>query len=411
VVAVPLFVSTSTSTSTSAATFDHDRPTSRLLCATLGVCVACLWWASLRSNASLFSPDPSRRVTFGWPSCGQRRSSRRRGCSRRRSSRRRGCSRRRRACSTALVLPSARGCFLLACFPTAPTDVAGVLHSTRRTLQVLTSDNGGFVKNDNGGCQTMPYGGLPSEDSNHGTACYNGEVRGTRWTCSQGFARPTSATLQIHRRALGLGSSRFTNPLDVTPHHVTSHHVTSCHTTSRYITTTQLRVLRLPPSNPSVAWPLAWLIVRTIERKALPVTLPPLAGYHRLSAPADLLEGLPWVRMWAGWRQQLATPRWKVFWLRGWDQGQRLCVGGVLARRGPRHQAQHDGPRGRLVRHVWMFLTRVAGCRLARVRGANTALAARLHRKMSGACPNTASWGWGSVCHRLPQPTFERLLC
>ena len=43
---------------------------------------------------------------------------------------------------------------------------------------VLSSDNGGYVKNDNGGCNTTSgMDGLPSTDSGHGGACFNGEVR------------------------------------------------------------------------------------------------------------------------------------------------------------------------------------------------------------------------------------------
>jgi len=49
------------------------------------------------------------------------------------------------------------------------------------TLMVLMSDNGGFVKNYNGGCQNMPYGGPSGEDSDHGTACYNGEAGANNW--------------------------------------------------------------------------------------------------------------------------------------------------------------------------------------------------------------------------------------
>ena len=37
--------------------------------------------------------------------------------------------------------------------------------------------NGGYVKNDNGGCNiSSGFGGLPSTDSGHGGACFNGEA-------------------------------------------------------------------------------------------------------------------------------------------------------------------------------------------------------------------------------------------
>ena len=45
------------------------------------------------------------------------------------------------------------------------------------TLMVLSSDNGGYVKNDRGGCNTTSgFEGLPSTDSGHGGACFNGEA-------------------------------------------------------------------------------------------------------------------------------------------------------------------------------------------------------------------------------------------
>ena len=45
------------------------------------------------------------------------------------------------------------------------------------TLMVLTSDNGGYVGDYKGGCNTSTgFGGLDSTDSGHGGACFNGEA-------------------------------------------------------------------------------------------------------------------------------------------------------------------------------------------------------------------------------------------
>ena len=45
------------------------------------------------------------------------------------------------------------------------------------TLMVLSSDNGGYVKDYRGGCNTSTgFGGSDSTDSGHGGACFNGEA-------------------------------------------------------------------------------------------------------------------------------------------------------------------------------------------------------------------------------------------
>jgi arylsulfatase A-like enzyme len=45
------------------------------------------------------------------------------------------------------------------------------------TLMVLSSDNGGYVKDYDGGCNTSTgFEGLESTDSGHGAACFNGEA-------------------------------------------------------------------------------------------------------------------------------------------------------------------------------------------------------------------------------------------
>ena len=57
---------------------------------------------------------------------------------------------------------------------------------------VLSSDNGGYVKNDNGGCNTTSgMDGLPSTDSGHGGACFNGEAGANNFPLRAGSKRPT----------------------------------------------------------------------------------------------------------------------------------------------------------------------------------------------------------------------------
>ena len=71
---------------------------------------------------------------------------------------------------------------------------------------VLSSDNGGYVKNDNGGCNTTSgMDGLPSTDSGHGGACFNGEAGANNFPLRAGSKR---ATFLSKPRALG----RLLNP-------------------------------------------------------------------------------------------------------------------------------------------------------------------------------------------------------
>ena len=71
---------------------------------------------------------------------------------------------------------------------------------------VLSSDNGGYVKNDNGGCNTTSgMDGLPSTDSGHGGACFNGEAGANNFPLRAGSKRPTFLSKP---RALG----RLLNP-------------------------------------------------------------------------------------------------------------------------------------------------------------------------------------------------------
>jgi arylsulfatase I/J len=44
------------------------------------------------------------------------------------------------------------------------------------TLMVLSSDNGGYVGSNKGGCNASGPDGLASTDWGHGTSCFNGEA-------------------------------------------------------------------------------------------------------------------------------------------------------------------------------------------------------------------------------------------
>ena len=74
---------------------------------------------------------------------------------------------------------------------------------------VLSSDNGGYVKNDNGGCNTTSgMDGLPSTDSGHGGACFNGEAGANNFPLRAGSKRPT-VSLETTRTRRLLNSQAF----------------------------------------------------------------------------------------------------------------------------------------------------------------------------------------------------------
>jgi arylsulfatase I/J len=56
------------------------------------------------------------------------------------------------------------------------TETMQQLGMWENTLMVLTSDNGGYVQQEKGGCNSSGYGGAASSDVGHGTACENGEA-------------------------------------------------------------------------------------------------------------------------------------------------------------------------------------------------------------------------------------------
>ena len=71
------------------------------------------------------------------------------------------------------------------------------LNMWNSTLLVFTSDNGGYVKSDEGGCNTTSGHSLdPRTDTGHGIACFNGEagannypLRGGKYTYFEGGIR------------------------------------------------------------------------------------------------------------------------------------------------------------------------------------------------------------------------------
>eukprot|EP00927_Polykrikos_kofoidii_P070735 TRINITY_DN6712_c0_g1_i5.p1 TRINITY_DN6712_c0_g1~~TRINITY_DN6712_c0_g1_i5.p1 ORF type:complete len:592 (-),score=67.00 TRINITY_DN6712_c0_g1_i5:153-1832(-) len=61
------------------------------------------------------------------------------------------------------------------------TDTMKHLGMWDNTLMVLTSDNGGYVKNPDGGCNTTYGATSEGSDVGHGTACFNGEAGGSNF--------------------------------------------------------------------------------------------------------------------------------------------------------------------------------------------------------------------------------------
>ena len=62
------------------------------------------------------------------------------------------------------------------------TDTFKELGLWQNTLMIVTSDNGGYVKNDLGGCNTTSgIDGTPSTDWGHGATCFNGEAGANNW--------------------------------------------------------------------------------------------------------------------------------------------------------------------------------------------------------------------------------------
>eukprot|EP00039_Didymoeca_costata_P030023 m.27570 g.27570 ORF g.27570 m.27570 type:complete len:537 (-) comp7908_c0_seq1:65-1675(-) len=141
------------------------------------------------------------------------------------------------------------------------------------TLMVLSSDNGGFVKSENGGCQTMPFGGQPGEDLNHGIACYNGEAGANNFPLRAGKYSQFEGGIRVNAFVSGgliPMNMRGTKTSEII--HIADWYHTFASLAGVDPTDTEAAKANLPPIDSIDMWPLITGKITTSPRSTILVT-------------------------------------------------------------------------------------------------------------------------------------------